>query len=236
LLVALAGIAVALDRCSPAIRPQYASTLRSDCGKLKTSSTVLNPGQTDTPPAGGIPGKPDGWGDLSGFVQGGGGDFGKWWDGKWFQTVNRIMWCRLLTQNRISWRRNATADRKGILRPARALWCTTVSMGARKMNQTGRIAPEIRVTLSHMDKLLLPHQRRVLDERNELADRVDKLSSFVYGRIFNELEVAEKMRLIQQLGFMNAYLSILDLRIHAFWLLWRFSFRFIYSSRWNGAQ
>jgi hypothetical protein len=61
-----------------------------------------------------------------------------------------------------------------------------------------------------------PHQQRVIDEREQLAEKCDKLKVFLWGAIFNSLPTEERSRLIQQLGFMLAYLGILDQRIAAF--------------------
>ena len=62
------------------------------------------------------------------------------------------------------------------------------------------------------------HIQRVMDEREQLAVKIDKLADFVYtdGGVFDALSKNERTLLSKQLGLMNAYLSILDERIHLF--------------------
>ena len=64
--------------------------------------------------------------------------------------------------------------------------------------------------------MLLPHQQRVVEERDQLADKVANLRTLLYGKIFRSLSDDEQTRLVQQLGFMEAYARILEARIDAF--------------------
>jgi hypothetical protein len=65
-----------------------------------------------------------------------------------------------------------------------------------------------------------PHQQRVVVERNDLADKAQKLGSFIDGAgntsVFGELHPDEQVRLKAQRGFMLEYLAVLDARIAAF--------------------
>lgn len=60
------------------------------------------------------------------------------------------------------------------------------------------------------------HQQRVLQERDELADKGDKLSAFLGSNIFAALEADERERLSRQLYAMGMYLTVLNERIAAF--------------------
>lgn len=61
-----------------------------------------------------------------------------------------------------------------------------------------------------------PHQQRVVTERDELAEKLTKLNSFIGGQIFNGLPADERVRLAKQAGLMKDYLDILNERIEAF--------------------
>lgn len=63
---------------------------------------------------------------------------------------------------------------------------------------------------------LAPHQQRVVDERAELTDKLDKLSPFLNTPIFASLDQAEKERLTTQHEAMSIYADILRDRIAAF--------------------
>lgn len=64
---------------------------------------------------------------------------------------------------------------------------------------------------------MLPHQERVILEKKELDDKIDKLSKFIYiNNAFDDLEKVEKESLIKQLNVMKEYSSVLQERI------WRF--------------
>lgn len=65
-------------------------------------------------------------------------------------------------------------------------------------------------------KDLLPHQQRVIDERQDLDGKIDRLSSFTETSTFAVLDPAERSRMERQLRAMVGYRNILDERIAAF--------------------
>lgn len=67
------------------------------------------------------------------------------------------------------------------------------------------------------EKIYAPHQQRVIDEANELQDRLTKLGAFIQNSpIFESLDSAEQDRLKRQMLPMSEYLGILRERISAF--------------------
>jgi len=55
---------------------------------------------------------------------------------------------------------------------------------------------------------------RMKKERNELKDKCEDLSKFIHlNPTFKTLVHDEQVRLIKQLGFMQAYLDVLDSRL-----------------------
>lgn len=65
------------------------------------------------------------------------------------------------------------------------------------------------VTMKH-------HEQRVIDEREELLTRLNKLWAFFGTSAFGELGEAEKIRMKAQASFMSGYLDMLQERIKAF--------------------
>lgn len=63
---------------------------------------------------------------------------------------------------------------------------------------------------------LQPHQKRVIDEREELGSRLEKLENFIGGIKFTELDPAEQSRLDRQFLVMQLYAQVLSERISAF--------------------
>lgn len=63
---------------------------------------------------------------------------------------------------------------------------------------------------------LAPHQQRVVDERGELADRLDKLLAFLKTPIFASLDVDERVRMRTQVHHMICLHAVLTERIEAF--------------------
>lgn len=61
-----------------------------------------------------------------------------------------------------------------------------------------------------------PHQQRVIDEKRELDDKIEKLSAFFGTPLFGKLDAAEQQRLNAQGLAMTTYSVILDERIAAF--------------------
>lgn len=60
---------------------------------------------------------------------------------------------------------------------------------------------------------LLPHQQRVITERNELGEKLEKLSAFLGTPTFDKLDREEQFRLVRQRDAMRAYYGILGERI-----------------------
>lgn len=64
---------------------------------------------------------------------------------------------------------------------------------------------------------MAPHQQRVVDEKNDLNEKLGKLSSFISGsEIYKKLPYDEQCRLKAQLFAMQMYFNILDDRIDNF--------------------
>lgn len=63
---------------------------------------------------------------------------------------------------------------------------------------------------------LQPHQYRVLNERDNLADLTAKLETFTGGEMFRSLDTYEQARMVRQLNHMRGYLEALNERIAAF--------------------
>ena len=61
-----------------------------------------------------------------------------------------------------------------------------------------------------------PFQQRVVTERDELAEKLTSLDSFIGGEILKVIPAEEKIRLAKQAGVMKEYLDILNDRINAF--------------------
>ena len=64
--------------------------------------------------------------------------------------------------------------------------------------------------------VLQPHQQRVVDEKAELSEKLDKLESFEGGAVYASLSPAEQSRLTRQLLIMKLYGQVLAERISAF--------------------
>lgn len=61
-----------------------------------------------------------------------------------------------------------------------------------------------------------PHQQRVVDEKRELDEKMEKLLSFMNGNIFSSLRPVEQYQLSRQWQHMNGYSGILGERIEGF--------------------
>lgn len=61
-----------------------------------------------------------------------------------------------------------------------------------------------------------PHQQRVVDEKNELDDKLTKLKAFHSTQLFAGLDPDERDRLHSQAEYMGKYSDILAERIAAF--------------------
>ncbi len=60
------------------------------------------------------------------------------------------------------------------------------------------------------------HQERVVIEKDQLDERLEKLLAFRRSERFQEVPVAEQLRLDRQLHIMRKYSAVLDERIAAF--------------------
>jgi hypothetical protein len=63
---------------------------------------------------------------------------------------------------------------------------------------------------------MLPHEERVVTEKNELDDKIEKLSKFIKGPTFENLENFQKQCLNKQLNIMQSYSDVLTERISHF--------------------
>jgi len=63
---------------------------------------------------------------------------------------------------------------------------------------------------------LAPHQQRVVAEKAELDEKLNKLEAFFENPIYNKLDCSERKRLQLQASFMRAYSDVLGERIAAF--------------------
>ena len=62
-----------------------------------------------------------------------------------------------------------------------------------------------------------PHQQRVMDEKTQLDEKLDKLKAFIEASpVFKSLHADERGRLGRQFDAMAEYSSILSQRIAAF--------------------
>lgn len=61
-----------------------------------------------------------------------------------------------------------------------------------------------------------PHQERVIQEKQELDAKIQKLGTFVDTDAFHAVDGDEQTRLFLQLNTMHAYSAILGERIAAF--------------------
>lgn len=67
------------------------------------------------------------------------------------------------------------------------------------------------------DTVLQPHQQRVVDEKAELDERLQKLDAFIKGSpVFAGLASEEQLRMVRQATAMSSYSEVLGERIAAF--------------------
>lgn len=66
------------------------------------------------------------------------------------------------------------------------------------------------------EKNLAPHQARVVDEKNELDDKLGKLEGFLATDLFRGLPDEDRDLLVAQFGLMQAYSEVLAQRIERF--------------------
>lgn len=68
----------------------------------------------------------------------------------------------------------------------------------------------------HKEKQMQPHQERVVTEKKELDEKIEKLKAFFDNPIYLNVPEAEGIRLQKQFGSMEEYSKILGERIAAF--------------------
>lgn len=61
-----------------------------------------------------------------------------------------------------------------------------------------------------------PHQERVVNEKQELDAKIEKLDAFIHGTIYPTLADGERMRLMRQFCHMKDYSNVLKERIEHF--------------------
>jgi len=59
-------------------------------------------------------------------------------------------------------------------------------------------------------------QQRVVNEHNDLLEKLQKLVDFTTTKIFHGLDPAEQRRLMRQVTYMGLYAAVLQERIEAF--------------------
>lgn len=60
----------------------------------------------------------------------------------------------------------------------------------------------------------MDHITRMKQERNELKDKLDKLSEFIFkSEIFKSLDMEKQVLMVKQHAFMTSYLETLDARL-----------------------
>ena len=64
--------------------------------------------------------------------------------------------------------------------------------------------------------MLLPYQERVVIEKQELDDKIDKLEAFLRSENYQAVDLLNQQLMMQQLGIMLANSSILSRRIETF--------------------
>lgn len=67
-----------------------------------------------------------------------------------------------------------------------------------------------------MPQELAPHQQRVIEERDQLLEKLRKLQHFMSTPTWATLPMAEAQRLILQKHYMEGYVAVLGQRICAF--------------------
>jgi hypothetical protein len=61
-----------------------------------------------------------------------------------------------------------------------------------------------------------PHQQRVVDEKNELGERLEKLLAFLQADLYKSLSEQERELLFFQSQVMEDYYEVLEQRIELF--------------------
>lgn len=92
-------------------------------------------------------------------------------------------------------------------------WAAEADEFKRELLHIGGLA---RQAIAEMTPNLQPHQRRVLIERTDLADKLAKLRAFIVTPRFETLPVYEQSLLSEQAVHMQGYLDVLEQRIKGF--------------------
>ena len=66
------------------------------------------------------------------------------------------------------------------------------------------------------EKVLLPHQQRVVEEKELLDDKLSKLRVFINTEIYKNLSNTDKILMNAQVTYMAGYSRILGMRINNF--------------------
>ena len=67
-----------------------------------------------------------------------------------------------------------------------------------------------------IDTMIQEYQLRVIDERESLIEKIDKLGPFIGSPTWEKLPSDEQGRLQRQLDIMHSYVEVLDERIQNF--------------------
>jgi len=103
-----------------------------------------------------------------------------------------------------------------------AVWCYcgALRLATLTPQNTNSAEPTAKPDLSTPEQKhpvgLLPHQERVVKERDELAAKTEALDKFQKTVAFGQLPIEERLLLWQQSACMRDYKEVLDLRIKWF--------------------
>ena len=74
----------------------------------------------------------------------------------------------------------------------------------------------LRRNVRRADTEMAPHQERVIEEKRELDEKLEKLGAFLLGAKFNDLDTEDRALLFHQHRAMKTYSHILADRIARF--------------------
>ena len=63
---------------------------------------------------------------------------------------------------------------------------------------------------------LQPHEERVIMERGELAENLERLTAFIEGPTWHKMPESDRDLMIEQRNHMTAYLGVLQRRVARF--------------------
>ena len=96
------------------------------------------------------------------------------------------------------------------------VWEKSLQAATEEYEQCIQTARKLMASNTPVEQDIPPYQQRVVDEKAELDDKIEKLAKFVYGDTFTNVETDERVRLYRQLVVMKHYAKILGERIAAF--------------------